>query len=275
MSEFLQAVNWNDIFTINFTADDIWKAFVNVINEAIELSVPTVPNDHQHSINLKRYPRHIRQLYSRKNVIWKKYKTNRADITLKENYDKITAECRLAVRKYEIARENKIIDSNDIGKFYRFVNNKMTCRTGIGSLVNDAGEHATMDKDKADILNNYFASVGTTDNGITPPLENVAPDGVKIDWVTFDEAKIVKAIKKIKKTNISCHADRMVTQRSFYLLFAMNSLGRCHRCSTASCPSEKCRQPGRMQQSLRSSKRALRPIRRTIVQFLRPAFSAS
>jgi len=123
ISKYLASVRWTEIFTVNFTADDIWNAFCTILNEAIDLFVPTCERKRTTSANIKRYPRHIRKLYSRKLAVWRKYKANRSDKTLRESYEKISAECRLAVRKYEIARENKIIESNDVGNFFRFVNN--------------------------------------------------------------------------------------------------------------------------------------------------------
>lgn len=143
----------------------------------------------------------IRQLFSRKLTVWKKLKANRANSTLRESYNNISVECRLAVKKYEIARENKIIESNDINKFYRFVNNKMSNRSGVGSLTNSVGEHATTDIEKANILNKYFASVCTDDNGVIPPSSAATLGGCSLDSVKFDEVRIIRTVKKLKKKN--------------------------------------------------------------------------
>ena len=59
-------------------------------------------------------------------------------------------------------------------------------------------------------MNNFFASVCTTDNGITPQFDNTAvnSDSGKLDSITFDAPKLHKAIRKIKtKSKLSCGPD--------------------------------------------------------------------
>jgi len=58
----------------------------------------------------------------------------------------VSAECRLAIRRYECWLESKIVDCNDIGAFYRFVNSKSSCRSGVGTLIGPDGKTATCDK---------------------------------------------------------------------------------------------------------------------------------
>ena len=36
---YLSRMRWDDLFTVNFTADDMWNAFRSIFNEAIELYV--------------------------------------------------------------------------------------------------------------------------------------------------------------------------------------------------------------------------------------------
>jgi len=47
-------------------------------------------------------------------------------------------QCRKLISEYGIKREEAVIQANDVGKFYSFVNGKMACSSGIGFLkVND------------------------------------------------------------------------------------------------------------------------------------------
>lgn len=208
MSTFLGNVNWNNIFTTNFSPDDIWYAFTNILNEAIDLSVPSKSVARRQFTTRRHYPRNIRLLFNRKRAVWRLYKADRLNQYTKVIYKKLSAECRLAVRRYELSLEDKVINSNNIGKFYRFVNSRMSCRSGVGTLINDAGEHTTADKDKSNILNEYFCSVCTKDNGITPPFDVDLPFDTSISNIQFDSLKLITAINKLKKKNsLSCGPD--------------------------------------------------------------------
>jgi len=184
------------MFSTNLTPDDIWSAFSTVLDEAIDGTVPSVPNKSRLPAP-RRYHRHIRVLFSRKRAVWRQYKNDRSNQILKAKYDRISDDCRAAVKQYEIVKENAVINSNNLGNFYRYVNNKLSCRSGVGSLTSKQGDHVTADADKANILNEYFGSVCTSDNGIIPPFNVDLPPGAEINAVSFDVPNLISAIKKI------------------------------------------------------------------------------
>jgi len=200
MAELLTTVNWIDIFTTNFTPDDIWSAFRKELDEAIEQFVPAIPAQNVPRA-VRRYPRYIRILFNCKLAVWKRLKLDRTNNTLKISYKKISCECRDAVRRYEIAKENEIINSDNLGRFYRFINSKMSCRSGVGSLINSDGDYATTDDEKANILNSYFGSVCTADDGLTPPFSANLPSDIAIDSISFHIPKLIRIIRKIKSKN--------------------------------------------------------------------------
>ena len=45
-----------------------------------------------------------------------------------------------AVYNFETKVEQNVIDSGDSGRFYRYVNNKIVSRTGIGVLKSEHGD---------------------------------------------------------------------------------------------------------------------------------------
>ena len=69
----------------------------------------------------------------------------------------------------------EILKSNNLGTFYRFVNIKLSDRSGIAPLINYQGVLITSDSERADLLNAYFESVLTQDNGITPNFSSRLP----------------------------------------------------------------------------------------------------
>jgi len=54
---------------------------------------------------------------------------------------------------YEIKREETVIQANNVGKFYSFVNGKMTCHSGVGALKTSDGCIVLSDSAKAELLN--------------------------------------------------------------------------------------------------------------------------
>ena len=61
----------------------------------------------------------------------------------------------------------------------------------------------TSDKDRAGVLNDYFASVCTKDDGSTSLMSSRVQEGKAIDSVTFSPASVKKAIKKLKRNSAS------------------------------------------------------------------------
>ena len=64
--------------------------------------------------------------------------------------------------------EEQLIKSNNIGSFYKFVNKRISSRSGIPPIINDDHVTVTDDQAKAGLFNEYFGSVGRPDNGFIP-----------------------------------------------------------------------------------------------------------
>ena len=198
MAEYLNDVNWPDLFTVNFTPDEIWKAFCDHLDAAIDLFVPAVEVQSRPRIKARQYPRHIRRLLARKLTVWRAYKSNRSDSRLKERYEQITADCCNAIRKHEMYIENKVINTANIGTFYKHVNKRLSSRSNVAALVTSSGEVAQTDMDKAEVLNNFFSSVCTDDDGQQPTFTPVATVDDGINTVRFDAARLLAAAHRIK-----------------------------------------------------------------------------
>jgi hypothetical protein len=107
---------------------------------------------------------------------------------------------------FELKRESDVILSNNIGSFYKFVNKRMSCKHGIGALTKHDGGYATGDADRANLLNNFFSSVCTIDNGVIPDFDSVAGDNVTLDHVEFSREAVLRTVKQLKM-NGSCGPD--------------------------------------------------------------------
>jgi len=85
-----------------------------------------------------------------------------------------------------------------MGTFYRFVNGKLSCKSGVGPLKNDCGKLILDDTEKAERLNNYFISVFTADDGNLPDFGRRVDESVFINHVEFTTLDLIKVITHVK-----------------------------------------------------------------------------
>jgi len=103
------------------------------------------------------------------------------------------------VRKYEIRKENDVIESNNLGNFYRFINDWLANKQGIGILKDENGMHVTGVVERAELLNSYFCSVCTLDDGNVPAFKCSKPTAdTSIDNITCNPTSIKRAMARLK-----------------------------------------------------------------------------
>jgi hypothetical protein len=174
MVNYLNSTNWTRLFCANLTVDSIWQAFLNVL--------------------LERYcPKLVRKAIARKRCLWRKHKKEPANIKTAEAYRKAERVCAELLNQYEIQQEQRCLRSNNIDSFYKFVNSRLSCKSGVGAIRANNGETVANDKEKAEMLNDYFCSVGTQDNGILPGFPSVMPNDDALDTIEFSPAAITRA----------------------------------------------------------------------------------
>ena len=84
------------------------------------------------------------------------------------------------------------------------VNKRISNRSTVGAVIAD-GIVITDNQDKANAFNQYFSSVGVTDNGLVSQCRDVQLAYI-FDSVTFDEVDVAKAIDRLK-CNLSAGPD--------------------------------------------------------------------
>ena len=77
------------------------------------------------------------------------------------------------------------------------MNKRTSSHSSVAPLKNRNGDIVACDKDKANLLNDFFGSVCTQDNGSNPQFEPRV-NGDEINTVKFDAAKVIAAAKRMK-----------------------------------------------------------------------------
>ena len=199
VAERLGSVDWHNLFGFNFDADTIWDNFKKIIWPIIDLYIPRKLISHNKKYKTRKYPKQIHRLLNRKAAIWRLLKKNKT-LELQNKYDRVTCECKAAIYAYDVEREKKILNSNNLGAFYKFVNRKLSSSTGVSTLLNPEGILISADIDKANLLNGYFESVFIQDNGILPPFPSrfSNPTHDTISDIQISPAAIQRTLSNLK-----------------------------------------------------------------------------
>ena len=200
MNNQLLDIDWHAIFGYNFHPDALWSSFKAVICPIISSYVPCKPISFRNKYKIRQYPKNIRNLLSRKAAIWRILKTSNTS-AIKSKYSNIANECRLAICKFDAEREEKILEANNLGTFYKFVNGKLGNPTGTAPLRTADGILHCSDSKKATILNEYFHSVYTTDDGNLPHFPSRLPSTTNINDVKISPQIIAQILNKLKSTS--------------------------------------------------------------------------
>ena len=109
----------------------------------------------------------------------------------------ISRKCRDSILNNERNYEEKIINSNNLGKFYRHANRKFCSKTGIGAIKLDNGSLSTNEASQAEAFNKYFSSVFTLDNQILPNFD-LRTDHI-LGNITFNPTIVCRVLKGLKQ----------------------------------------------------------------------------
>ena len=170
------------------------ECFYSIVNECFTKFIPVVSNKSTSKYTV--YPCHIRRHLKRKAAAWRVYKHFRTQSSL-DSYKLLASECRSLIYKFNIARERKIINSENISSFYRHCNRRFNSRSVIGPIRTASGSLTTDAQTKANIFQHCFSSYFTVDNNVLPPI-NVTSSTNSLKEIIFGPGLVNKAIKKLK-----------------------------------------------------------------------------
>jgi len=145
---------------------------------------------------------------SNKLKLWHKLKSHPHDPQIRAKYRACVFKWKEYCLSQEMQTEERLIESNNIGAFFRHVNKRITHRSSVSVIITDSGDVLSDDKDKANAFNKYYASVGVADNNILPHITRVSEPNVVLDCIDINETDILFAISKLKN-NLACGPDKL------------------------------------------------------------------
>jgi hypothetical protein len=129
INKYLSGVDWQGLLANDHNTQSMWDSFNSVIKVAIDAFVPLRNFPLNRKSNVKLYPRYIRRMFSKKLAAWHRFK-HFGTLQLKQRYES----CQLAVDGFINDRESALIDSDNVGNFFRYVNNKIVSKSGVAPI---------------------------------------------------------------------------------------------------------------------------------------------
>ena len=193
---YLMTVDWLTEFMSCVSVGEYWDKFMDIILYGIDEFVPKYKRT-KHVTGTKWYPRHIRMLLAKKNRCWKVYKHFRTT-ALYDKYRHVSRQCTKAIDDHVANYEDSLVNDGRLGNFYKYVNKKLNGSNGIAPLRNENGVLVYNDTDKAVLLNDYFTSIFTKDNGLIDVSRLPNKVDAKMPPVFFTPFAVSKCINQLK-----------------------------------------------------------------------------
>ena len=132
-------MDWDEAIDERLSVDELWGVLTTVLKTGIKKFIPYWKGQGNSVKPRQRHQnKHIKKQKAKKLKLWRKLKKSKST-KYKKKY--LNAAKRLqTVTAIEHQRtELKIINSNDLGNFYKHVNKNSVHRTGIGPLKATSG----------------------------------------------------------------------------------------------------------------------------------------
>ena len=197
MRRELQGRDWSMLTEMN--VEECWETIKSRVKDSMEKNIPS---GKIHKINAEK-PKWMSGKAMK--VIKKKYNLYKRFLASKKGYDyqaylKARNECSRQVRNCKIEFERKLSKESKSNPkaFWRYVQSKTKSKVGISPLKTRDDKLVTDDKGKADVLNDFFASVFTKDNGNTHNAKDDSSKASKSGGITIDFVHITADMVKKK-----------------------------------------------------------------------------
>ena len=168
MRKYLAKPDWNNLL-MNKTAIECWNILKYEIESIIDKFVPLKK---QGKRSRKKYlsKEAIRKIVF-KQIMWRVYRRTRKDegyANYKDALNLTTTEIRKSKRTLE--KNWQVIYKNASKSFYAYVRSNQNVRDKVGPLENNRGNIISEGFQMAEVLNEYFSSVFTTEDISSLPV---------------------------------------------------------------------------------------------------------
>ncbi|EYC34225.1 hypothetical protein Y032_0001g311 [Ancylostoma ceylanicum] len=151
LSNYLSRINWWDVFQDYVNVDDVYKKFCRVIYSGFAKFVPM----RSPKVCVVKYPMHIRNLLEQKERLF----TTLSNPLSSPLYRKVCADLHFHIIKFQSNYEGRLAKTRGMKALFSLIRSKMNGKVTLPVILDHDGNHCVDDKDKANALGSYFASV--------------------------------------------------------------------------------------------------------------------
>ncbi len=209
------------------SAEEAWSSIDKALTTAMERFVPKKKIT---GVHLCDPPWMNEKIKEKSRVKWQLYKEMRQHRS-EENRNKyariknqVKWEVRKAVKQYEkkIAQESK----TNPKAFYKYAKSKLKCKSQIPD-INFADSTATSDREKADVLNQFFSSVFIQEDLTSIPEPDTIFQGQKLLNIIINEDMVKKELDSLnpnKSPGVDKHHPRVLKELKDQLVSPLTKL---------------------------------------------------
>ena len=88
----------------------------------------------------------MRKCHARKRRLWRKIRANKDDTMIRLQYRECVHQWRSLIQQQQMRTEKRLIESNNIGSFFKFVNRRTSNQADIGPIITPDNTTLTTDK---------------------------------------------------------------------------------------------------------------------------------
>ena len=170
INKFLNDVDWDNILHEK-DVNESWEIISDKIKYALQNFVPTkFISSNKIKSNHISIDDSLHFLLKQKRIFFKMYKKHKTKINL-YNYNLARNKVSAKIRLNNKTKENKIAKNikQNPKAFYQYIASKTLKKEGVSDLTDKDGVLKSNDKDKSNILNDFFSSVFTQEDNINIP----------------------------------------------------------------------------------------------------------
>ena len=135
---FFSNVDWKNEFSTCVNSNELIIALLTKLYEGINLFVPIKLRVQTRNNQKKRVPNFVKKLHEKKLLSWQTLKDDNS-LSNAVAYKQSAAAVKLAYLKNDFCEEARILNSGDLGQFYRHVNGRLSHKDGIAPLKRPDG----------------------------------------------------------------------------------------------------------------------------------------
>ena len=197
----LENTDWSEIYGTQ-NVEQAWNMFIDILGNAITECVPMRDRRPANNSKPKWWNIDIRNILLAKKRAYRRYKSTHSQAD-KLEYTRIRRETKRLIKISKKLHELHIASNCKVNpkEFFRYVREKKALKSTIGPLLSAEGEIVTDERETADILNDYFASVFTVEEDreeATPYQMTVAAQLFLVDITEEDVMRVIDKLKICK-----------------------------------------------------------------------------